>query len=83
MNSGRHECFTPIGPRSRTFAPCGVLLPRLGKYATVASHPTRANVACRPASPPVMVPSGRFGQRDVCGNRPPVRHSLFALSGFP
>ena len=74
--------IAPLGPRSRTFAPCGVLFPPLDKYATVALAPTRANVAYTSAIPPVVGTSGRFHGVLGGGNSSRLRHSLFCLSDF-
>ncbi len=70
----------PIGPRSRTFAPCGVPFRPLDKYATAAYAPTRANVAYSREIPPVVGTSPRFHAGEVCGNSSRLRHSLFCLS---
>ena len=69
-------------PSSRTFAPCGVLRPGLGKDATVASRPTRANVAYSRAIPPVVGTSRQSGQARGRGNSSRPSYSFFCLSDF-
>ena len=69
-----------VPPRSRTFAPCGVLAPMATIDAKVALRPTGANVANRSAIPPA-VGTWRVLRRGLArGNSRPARHSLFSLS---
>lgn len=72
--------IAPCGPRSRTFAPCGVLFPTLDEYAILAPGPTRANVAYRPAFPPVVGTTKKRVGVLGSGNSSRLRHSLFHLS---
>ena len=66
----------PIGPRLRTFAPCGVLFPPLDKYAIVARSQTRANVAYPRAIPPVVGTWREAGKNRGRGNSHAIRHSF-------
>jgi hypothetical protein len=49
--TNRSEGIAPRGPRSPTFAPCGVLCPPLATRPEVAHRPTRANVTYRATIP--------------------------------
>ncbi len=71
-----------VAPRSRTFAPCGGLAPMVANDPKVALGPTGANVANRSAIPPAVGTWRKSGQGPGRGNRPPLRQSLFCLSGF-
>ncbi len=79
MNAARSECLAPVGPRSSTFAHVAFLAPHGNQRPTFTRWPTQANVVY---PPPVVVPSGRFGQQDGGGNSRTIRHSLFCLSDF-
>jgi hypothetical protein len=80
---GDPEGIAPLGPRSRTFAPCRVLLPRLVKAPNITLSPTGANLA-RPFTTPPL-PVRRYyknpRRRLAHGSRPPLTQSLFWLSG--
>ena len=82
MNAACSECPAPLGPRSPTLATCRVRLPRWAKDSNVAFGPTGVNVAYRPASPQVVGTPKNFVGGLARGNRPPVRYSLFCVSGF-
>ena len=77
-----HSPTPALGPRSHTFAPCGVLAQPVANEPKVALGPTGANVAYRPASPQVVGTPKNFVGGLARGNRPPLRESLFCLSGF-
>ena len=77
-----HAQHNLIGPRLRTFAPCGVLFPTLDKYAVVAHAPTRANVAYPSAFPPVVGTTKNRAGVLASGNSSHSKHSLFSLSDF-
>ena len=78
----RPRRMPPGRPRSRTFAPCGVLFPMLDKYATVARCPTRANVAYHPAFPQVVGTTKNRAGVLASGNSRHSKYSLFLLSDF-
>lgn len=77
------NALAPLGPRSRTFAPCGVLFPPLDKYAAVASRPTRTSVAYLSAIPPAAGTSRGFAARARHGNSHRPAQSPFRVCGFP
>jgi len=83
VNHGKHAVASDrrgCGTGPRTFAPCGVMRPGLGKDATAATRPTRANVAYSRAIPPVVGTSRRFHAGEVCGNSSRPKHSFISVS---
>ena len=74
--TNRPEGIAPCGPRSHTFTPCCVLFPPLDN----APGPTRANVAYRPAFPPVVGTTKNRAGVLGSGNSRPIKDSLFCLS---
>ena len=80
---GDPEGIAPFGPRSLTFAPCGVLFPPLDKYAAVASRPTGASVAYLLGVPPAVGTSRGYAARVRRGNSRQPTQSSFRVSGFP